>query len=122
MYKVSEVAEMLAVDNTKIYEQLIVHRELLDPVTRKEQGVLHFETEGVKLLAKLLKVKPPAGLQKKRVLTDYEKQIAALRRQAEILFAEVRSLDEEIAGLDARLLGYAEYFAERLFGGAQDGF
>ncbi len=124
MYKVSEAAELLGVDNTKIYEQLIINRALLEPVTRKDQGVLYFESEGVRLLAKVLQVKIDAARIRRGILTDSERELLKLRQQVEILQNEVKSLDREIMELDERLLQRARILADAIKSGegAERGF
>jgi len=54
MYKISEVAEMLAIEKVKIFEALIVHDEVLSPFVIKERHLSYITEDGIKKLEKLL--------------------------------------------------------------------
>lgn len=126
MYKISEVAELLAVEKTDIFAKLISHKSLLDPNIKKVDGVTYFDQRGVEILKTLL-LKSNVVVEETDVETDdeeddvfsesddvtkpyamskFEKERKILLDQIEILQNELFKLDEEIALKDNLILGY----------------
>lgn len=131
MYKVSEVAEMLAIEKVKIFEALIVHDEVLSPHVVKERHLSYITEDGVKELERLIFGIEPE-LEEKIIVevqeddetldNDYldeyinrnsqkkdelKKEIIDLKRQINLLDKELRMKDEAI-------LHYQNIFEEDL--------
>lgn len=134
MYKVSEVAEMLAVEKVKIFEALIVHDELLSPFVIKERHLSYITEDGVRTLEKIL-FGIEAELEDNTIVEEveievvfeedhldhldqfirrndekknlYKNEIIDLKRQINILDKEMRLKDEAISR-------YQEIFSDDL--------
>lgn len=126
MYKISEVAELLAVEKTDIFAKLISHKSLLDPNIKKVDGVTYFDQRGVEILKTLLSKtnvtvddsyvdsEPEdedvhlnqTETSKPYTMSKFEKDRRILLDQIDILHKEMQKLDDEIALKDNLILGY----------------
>lgn len=127
MYKVSEVADLLSVEKTDIFEKMISHKALLEPNIKKIDGVTYFDQRGLEILKTLLlkndlnadsfedkgkttdvTFESAEGheLSKKLAPSKFEKNRRSFLEQIEILKSEILKLDEEIALKDELILGY----------------
>lgn len=126
MYKISEVAELLAVEKTDIFAKLISHKSLLDPNIKKVDGVTYFDQRGVEILKTLLSKTnvtvddsyvdsepededvhlSQTETSKPYIMSKFEKDRKILLDQIDILHKEMQKLDDEIALKDNLILGY----------------
>lgn len=129
MYKVSEIAEMLAVEKVKIFEALIVHDEILNPYVVKERHLSYLTDEGVKALEKIIfGIEPEIEESYQEVLveelieteTDHlddfilknENKKKALKNQIIELKREINILDKDLRMKDQAILHYQNIFEE----------
>lgn len=135
MYKVSEVADLLSVEKTDIFEKMISHKALLEPNIKKIDGVTYFDQRGLEILKTLL-LKNDISLEvvedkskmvektfdlgetsenmKSSTPSKFEKNRKSFLEQIEILKSELLKLDEEIALKDDLILGYQQKIFEDL--------
>lgn len=114
MYTVSEAADILSVDNTRVYEQLLANSDLFRDTTTRRTGVLYVSEEALLSLGKLLGVnakdfKKPG--KPRRLMTDSERELQKMSRQVEILLKELSALDREILEKDRQILAAASALA-----------
>lgn len=105
MYKVSEIAAILGVDNTKVFEQLLLNRDLLEDHITNEQGLLKLGEPGLEMISKLLNIEKieRKSRAKETVLTDAQREILDIERQCEILLRELDSIEEDINRIDGEM-------------------
>ena len=105
MYKVSEVAELIGVEKTEIFEKLISHKSLIEPNILKIDGVTYFDERGFEILATLFSkslnstfVANTDKLEMKtnRALSKFDKERDVLYDKIEILRNELVNLDSEL--------------------------
>lgn len=129
MYKVSEVAELLSVEKTDIFEKMISHKALLEPNIKKIDGVTYFDQRGLEILKTLLlkndvntdsyedkgktgEVSLEGGEghdgAKNVPSSKFEKNRKSFLEQIDILKSELLKLDEEMALKDDLILGYQQ--------------
>lgn len=131
MYKVSEVAEMLAVEKVKIFEALIVHDHVLSPYVTKERHLSYFSEEGVKELEKILfgieeELESNLPIEEVEYIVENEPDYLddfinknslkkdQLRKEIIDLKREINSLDKELRLKDEAILHYQSIFEEDL--------
>lgn len=103
MYKVSEVAELLGVEKTEIFEKMITHKSLLDPNISKIDGVTYFDDRGYEILMTLFsKSKEDLILNEKTDIRPV-KLASKFERDREILYDKIEILKNELANLDSEL-------------------
>lgn len=107
MYRVAEVAKMLGVDNTEIYEKLISHKSILDSAVSKEEGINMISERGVEILSTLLGSHADYELaepqEEKKQLTKHDKDRQIIKSKIDILNNEIDALDEEISVKDQKI-------------------
>jgi len=131
MYKISEVAEMLAVEKVKIFEALIVHDEILSPYVIKERHLSYITEDGVKTLEKILFGIEPE-LETNIIVEETEIEVVFeedhldqfVRRNDEKkhifkteivdLKRQINILDKEIRFKDEAIIRYQEIFSDDL--------
>lgn len=127
MYKISEVAEMLAVEKVKIVEALIVHDEILSSYVTKERHLSYITDDGVKILEKVLFGIEPE-LEENIIVEDDEVEVVfeedhldqfvkrneekkdALKNEIIDLKRQINLLDKEIRLKDEAITHYQEIF------------
>ncbi|MBI9012973.1 MAG: hypothetical protein JEZ08_12130 [Clostridiales bacterium] len=129
MYKISEVAEMLAIEKVKIFEALIVHDEVLSPFVIKERHLSYITEDGVKNLEKLLFGIEPE-LEENNITVEEEIDIIfeedhldqfikrnedkknQLRNEIIDLKRQINTLDKELRMKDDAIIHYQKLFSE----------
>jgi len=119
MYKVSDVAELIGVEKTEIFEKIITHKSLLDPNISKIDGVTYFDERGYEILRTLFsKKKEDPQLNDKsdnrptKTVTRFEKERDILYDKIDILKNELFNLDSELELKDEMILKYQLKLAE----------
>lgn len=129
MYKVSEVAEMLAVEKVKIFEALIVHDEILNPYVVKERHLSYLTDDGVKELERIIfGIEPEieetyqVEIEEEEIevendhLDDFikknEEKKKALKNQIIDLKRQINLLDKELRMKDEAILHYQSIFED----------
>jgi len=103
LYKVSEVAELLGVEKTEIFEKMITHKSLLDPNISKIDGVTYFDDRGYEILMTLFsKSKEDITYNDKADIRPV-KLSSKFERDREILYDKIEILKNELANLDSEL-------------------
>jgi len=131
MYKISEVAEMLAVEKVKIVEALIVHDEILSSYVTKERHLSYITDDGIKILEKVLFGIEPE-LEENIDVEDDEVEVVfeedhldqfvkrnedkkdALKNEVIDLKRQINLLDKEIRLKDEAIIHYQEIFNDDL--------
>lgn len=121
MYKVSEVAEVIGVEKTEIFEKMITHKTLMDPNIHKKDGVTYFDERGLEILKTLfskdissspgefdnLKLEHQnESIKKNRPLSKFERDRKILIDKMDILKNELMNLDMELKLKDEMILKY----------------
>jgi len=129
MYKVSEIAEMLAVEKVKIFEALIVHDEILNPYVVKERHLSYLTDEGVKELEKIIFGIEPEIEESYQVIDEEEpielendhlddfikkneEKKKDLKNQIIDLKRQINSLDKDLRMKDEAILHYQSIFED----------
>lgn len=104
---------MLSVENTKIFEQLILHKSELDSYVVYLHGVTHIKEEGVKQIARLMNLdKSTISSVKRRkkssALTARQKEWYRLKEQCDILMRELLQIENAIRSKDAENIRLVE--------------
>lgn len=121
MYKVSEVAEVIGVEKTEIFEKMITHKTLMDPNIHKKDGVTYFDERGLEILKTLFSkdISNSAvefdglnieqlndSVKKNRPLSKFERDRKILIDKMDILKNELINLDTELKLKDEMILKY----------------
>lgn len=121
MYKVSEVAEVIGVEKTEIFEKMITHKTLMDPNIHKKDGVTYFDERGLEILKTLFSkdISSSPGefdnfkleqqndsIKKNRPLSKFERDRKILIDKMDILKNELMNLDMELKLKDEMILKY----------------
>lgn len=121
LYKVSEVAEVIGVEKTEIFEKMITHKTLMDPNIHKKDGVTYFDERGLEILKTLfskdissspgeldnLKLEQQNdSIKKNRPLSKFERDRKILIDKMDILKNELMNLDMELKLKDEMILKY----------------
>ena len=119
MYKVSEVAEVIGVEKTEIFEKMITHKTLMDPNIHKKDGVTYFDERGLEILKTLFSkdISSSPGefdnfkleqqndsIKKNRPLSKFERDRKILIDKMDILRNELMNLDMELKLKDEMIL------------------
>ena len=103
MYKVSDVAEMIGVEKTEIFEKMISHKSLLDPNLSKVDGVTYFDDRGLEILRTLFSKNREETSHTERNDTKPTKLVSKFERDREILYDKIDILRNELFNLDSEL-------------------
>ncbi len=121
MYKVSEVAEVIGVEKTEIFEKMITHKTLMDPNIHKKDGVTYFDERGLEILKTLFSKDISSSpsdfdnfkfeqqndsIKKNRPLSKFERDRKILIDKMDILKNELMNLDMELKLKDEMILKY----------------
>ena len=121
LYKVSEVAEVIGVEKTEIFEKMITHKTLMDPNIHKKDGVTYFDERGLEILKTLFSkdISSSPGefdnfkleqqndsIKKNRPLSKFERDRKILIDKMDILKNELMNLDMELKLKDEMILKY----------------
>ncbi len=121
MYKVSEVAELIGVEKTEIFEKMITHKTLIDPNIHKKDGVTYFDERGLEILKTLFSkdISSSPGefnsfkseqsidpAKKNRPLSKFERDRKILIDKMDILKNELMNLDMELKLKDEMIIKY----------------
>ncbi|MBE0451156.1 MAG: hypothetical protein IBX70_09935 [Clostridia bacterium] len=121
MYKVSEVAELMGVEKTEIFEKMITHKTLIDPNIHKKDGVTYFDERGLEILRTLFSKDISNSLgefnslkseqnndptKKNRPLSKFERDKKILIDKMDILKNELMNLDMELKLKDEMIIKY----------------
>ncbi|WP_281095082.1 hypothetical protein [Fusibacter bizertensis] len=118
MYKVSDVAELIGVEKTEIFEKMITHKALLDPNISKVDGVTYFDDRGFEILKTLFsKVNDETVIEKSEIkpiksVSKFEKERDILYDKVDILKNELFNLDSELELKDEMILKYQDKLIE----------
>lgn len=102
MYKVSDVAELIGVEKTEIFEKMITHKALLDLNISKIDGVTYFDERGFEIL-KTLFSKNEDIIQVEKIEVKPIKSISKFEKERDILYDKVEILKNELYNLDSEL-------------------
>lgn len=102
MYKVSDVAELIGVEKTEIFEKMITHKALLDLNISKIDGVTYFDERGFEIL-KTLFSKNEEITQVEKTEVKPIKSISKFEKERDILYDKVEILKNELYNLDSEL-------------------
>lgn len=121
LYKVSEVAEVIGVEKTEIFEKMITHKTLMDPNIHKKDGVTYFDERGLEILKTLFSKDISSSpsdfdnfkfeqqndsIKKNRPLSKFERDRKILIDKMDILKNELMNLDMELKLKDEMILKY----------------
>lgn len=121
LYKVSEVAEVIGVEKTEIFEKMITHKTLMDPNIHKKDGVTYFDERGLEILKTLFSkdISSSPGefdnfktehqndsIKKNRPLSKFERDRKILIDKMDILKNELLNLDMELKLKDEMILKF----------------
>ncbi len=131
MYKVSEAAELIGVEKIEIFEKLINHKSLLDPVIKKQDGVTYFDDHAIDVLktlffgsshspdseneqaaTKMGNHETPVEIKTVKMKSRFEKDREILYNKIEILKNELTNLDNELEMKDDMLKSYQKKILE----------
>lgn len=118
MYKVSDVAELIGVEKTEIFEKMITHKALLDPNISKIDGVTYFDDRGFEILKTLFsRVNDDSVIEKNEIkpiksVSKFEKERDILYDKVDILKNELFNLDSELELKDEMILKYQDKLIE----------
>ncbi|OJV62916.1 MAG: hypothetical protein BGO41_09410 [Clostridiales bacterium 38-18] len=102
MYKVSDVAELIGVEKTEIFEKMITHKALLDLNISKIDGVTYFDERGFEILKTLFSKNEDIN-QVDKIEVKPIKSISKFERERDILYDKVEILKNELYNLDSEL-------------------
>lgn len=102
MYKVSDVAELIGVEKTEIFEKMITHKALLDLNISKIDGVTYFDERGFEILRTLFS-KNEEIPQAEKIEVKPIKSISKFEKERDILYDKVEILKNELYNLDSEL-------------------
>lgn len=103
MYKVSDVAELMGVEKTEIFEKMISHKNLLDSNISKVDGVTYFDDRGFEILKTLLSKSGEDLLTLEKVEAKHNKPPSKFEKERDILYDKIDILKNELFNLDAEL-------------------
>lgn len=103
MYKVSDVAELIGVEKTEIFEKMITHKSLLDPNISKIEGVTYFDERGYEILRTLFSRKKEEPVLSDKSETRPVKSITKFEKERDILYDKIDILKNELFNLDSEL-------------------
>ncbi len=118
VYKVSDVAELIGVEKTEIFEKMITHKALLDPNISKIDGVTYFDDRGFEILKTLFsRVNDDSIIEKNEIkpiksVSKFEKERDILYDKVDILKNELFNLDSELELKDEMILKYQDKLIE----------
>jgi len=105
MYKVSEVAELIGVEKTEIFEKLISHKSLIEPNILKIDGVTYFDERGFEILTTLFSKSVnntfAANTDKSELKTN--RSVSKFDRERDVLYDKIEILRNELVNLDSEL-------------------
>jgi hypothetical protein len=102
VYKVSDVAELIGVEKTEIFEKMITHKALLDLNISKIDGVTYFDERGFEILRTLFS-KNEEIPQAEKIEVKPIKSISKFEKERDILYDKVEILKNELYNLDSEL-------------------
>jgi len=102
VYKVSDVAELIGVEKTEIFEKMITHKALLDLNISKIDGVTYFDERGFEILKTLFSKNEDIN-QVDKIEVKPIKSISKFERERDILYDKVEILKNELYNLDSEL-------------------
>jgi hypothetical protein len=103
MYKVSELADLLGVEKTEIFEKMITHKSLLDPNISKVDGVTYFDERGYEIIRTLFSKGTDDTHQYERSENKPVKSISKFDKEKDILYDKIEILKNELLNLDSEL-------------------
>lgn len=103
MYKVSDVAELMGVEKTEIFEKMISHKNLLDPNISKVDGVTYFDDRGFEILKTLLDKNGEEHALFEKADAKYNKPPSKFDKERDILYDKIDILKNELLNLDSEL-------------------
>lgn len=103
MYKVSELADLIGVEKTEIFEKMITHKYLLDPNISKVDGVTYFDERGYEILRTLFSKKNDESHPIERAESKPQKSVSKFDKEKEILYDKIEILKNELFNLDSEL-------------------
>lgn len=103
MYKVSELADLIGVEKTEIFEKMITHKSLLDPNISKVDGVTYFDERGYEILRTLFSKKHDDVSSIERVESKPLKSVSKFDKEKDILYDKIEILKNELFNLDSEL-------------------
>lgn len=103
MYKVSEIADLIGIEKTEVFEKLITHKSLLDPNIVKVDGVTYFDERGYEILRTLFSKSRDENNNSEKYDVKPTKSLSKFDREREILYDKIEILRNEIANLDSEL-------------------
>ncbi|GAB6107500.1 hypothetical protein [Fusibacter bizertensis] len=118
VYKVSDVAELIGVEKTEIFEKMITHKALLDPNISKIDGVTYFDDRGFEILKTLFsRINDDTFIEKNEIkpiksVSKFEKERDILYDKIDILKNELFNLDSELELKDEMILKYQDKLIE----------
>lgn len=102
MYKVSDVAELIGVEKTEIFEKMISHKALLDLNISKIDGVTYFDERGFEILKTLFSKNDEIAQVEKTEIKPI-KSISKFEKERDILYDKFEILKNELYNLDSEL-------------------
>lgn len=103
MYKVSDVAELMGVEKTEIFEKMISHKNLLDSNISKVDGVTYFDDRGFEILKTLLSKSSDEHAPFEKTDSKHIKPPSKFDKERDILYDKIDILKNELLNLDAEL-------------------
>ena len=103
MYRVSEIADLIGVEKTEVFEKLITHKSLLDPNIVKVEGVTYFDERGYEILRTLFSKSRDEYVTSEKTDAKPTKSMSKFDREREILYDKIEILRNEINNLDSEL-------------------
>ena len=103
MYRVSEIADLIGIEKTEVFEKLITHKSLLDPNIVKVDGVTYFDERGYEILRTLFSKSRDDNSGNEKNEVKPTKSLSKFDREREILYDKIEILRNEIANLDSEL-------------------
>ena len=103
MYRVSDVAELIGVEKTEVFEKMITHKSLLDPNISKIDGVTYFDERGYEILRTLFSKKKEEPVTSDKTEGRPAKTISKFEKERDILYDKIDILKNELFNLDSEL-------------------
>lgn len=103
MYRVSELADLIGVEKTEIFEKMITHKSLLDPNISKVDGVTYFDERGYEILRTLFSKKQEELNPIERLDSKPLKSVSKFDKEKDILYDKIEILKNELINLDSEL-------------------
>ncbi len=103
MYRVSELADLIGVEKTEIFEKMITHKSLLDPNISKVDGVTYFDERGYEILRTLFSKKQEELNPIERLDSKPLKSVSKFEKEKDILYDKIEILKNELINLDSEL-------------------